>query len=1250
MEKKSPTSTYLENTLATHSDAHQENSSRINSEQVENGVRLINLTHAHETWRLGSTSPSWRNSLSSLSPNPSTESLQNLQQQGIWLAKQRARPTVAIACSGQGAVWPHMGRAMYDRLPAARAAMDRIAAVAKWDILSIMDEPSMEKLFLTRWQMPYVLLVGYAQAHYLESLGFQADVFSGHSLGELLALCLSGAYTPETAWEIFDLRARIMAEMEQERTEDSGMLAVYAPFDKVEALLNIFPELCISNYNSPKQFILSGPKAMIVEARQILRKKQKVPCIVLNVTMAFHHPHLRAVRERSFNSALAFDIKGEHKPILSNYTAKLYPSDKVGICEHIVDLDENAVRWIECVQSMYRDFGAHHFVEIGPTDTLCGFINEIEPSAHCIPLCHKNNELESMRSAVARLYSLGLIQGKSSYAVPDDITSLEDIDQGAKLVDHKQSSYILPEYMEAIIPILTTVTGFERHQLGAHMDLRLDLAMRSSRFPVIINEIEKTFNVQVNFEDLINVATVGDLAQAVAKIRQLECNDLDSESNKHEHETTENACIMRSILEQSPINLDSATTPLDISMHASLLPILVVSKAQNTSMWSECFKPILSAENFVLVDNVQDANKKIKHGFTPALLVLDLQDATVNQNDFLAYTTLCQDFANNAKAYMCITYEQDPKTILGSELFTYLHSLFSSMIFEYPNMLFRAISSHKEVNNLSSIIPKLLNEHSQMPMRLHIGQSFVSSMQLKPSPWHDSKVGLPISKGQVVILAGNEPELKLAALQGLTHLGCILVILGANAKMQERITKALETLGTQYHYYCCDLNNSAEVQATFKQICTQFDGIDGLIYDADSSHGTSDKVLQDSWAQDINLKCAALKNLLTTAKSFDIQYSIAITAMEAWLGTAKQTKQFIAHKTIATILEDFCTAHNILWRCIWMPEIITNDDDKQNKNKKNLPTPKHTNFIEETELAMLFVRELLCGMGGNVFWHKEAINATHTLSVAQPSPSARAGIKTERGLLYPLRLTAGIYPTFYAQRNFSAYTDQDFDLKNVLNPTIDTLQILGALLGATQMGFAWLTTCIAEELQFSKPFICPSGVTRECELKVQATSFEWHNNVSTVRCKTNLSLFDISENGRRMQNLQNHASGKIFLSDESKPISLWNEAAQSQLNKQHIQEDILSRKNIAQQSFSSYNVAVECIAILQHIAISTYTNYYISSIKRLHYVPALPSYENLYAFWQLQDDGPGKVLDAQICDLYKNVLFTVQGLQMLPVQ
>ena len=134
-------------------------------EIVLDGVRYTDLQQAGQQWRIGAVNPAWRQELLALPANPDAEALARLESRGLWIAPVQAgdTPPLAIMCCGLGSVWPGMGRELYDNFPVARAAMDRIAAVADWDVLGLMDETSVEKVSLSRWQSPYVFMLEYAQ-------------------------------------------------------------------------------------------------------------------------------------------------------------------------------------------------------------------------------------------------------------------------------------------------------------------------------------------------------------------------------------------------------------------------------------------------------------------------------------------------------------------------------------------------------------------------------------------------------------------------------------------------------------------------------------------------------------------------------------------------------------------------------------------------------------------------------------------------------------------------------------------------------------------------------------------------------------------------------------------------------------------------------------------------------------------------------------------------------------------------------
>lgn len=424
-------------------------------------------------------------------------------------------------CCGQGVVWPGMGRELYDNFPAARDAMDRIAACANWDVLALMDEPSVETIGLTRWQQPYLFLLEYAQWSLYRSLGLEPDLVCGHSLGELIALCFAGVYEPAVAWYILDIRSQHISDLESKAGRDMGMMAVYADEDVIADTLSRWPDIFVSNRNTPTQSILSGPRASLLEARRSLRKGHH-PALLLNVTMAFHNPAMRVLRDLSFRRLMALSMRPARTPMLSCVTTGFYPDDQAGICNQIMDLDENTVHWVGSVRNMWQRDGIRHFLETGPQDTLCGLVREIEPGALCLSSSSRGHETEVVRRTLARLYALGhLPHARIRQAVrnwplesrPEGTSPEAAPAQGPAPAEEAAGG---GEVLALVRRLLGEACGRDPASIRTGMDLRFDLSLRSSSFPRLIEEAEKNLGISVSFEDLIHVATVGDLVRALA--------------------------------------------------------------------------------------------------------------------------------------------------------------------------------------------------------------------------------------------------------------------------------------------------------------------------------------------------------------------------------------------------------------------------------------------------------------------------------------------------------------------------------------------------------------------------------------------------------------------------------------------------------------------------------------------------------------------------------------------------------------
>lgn len=138
----------------------------------------------------------------------------------------------------------------------------------------------------TRFAQPAIFCAAIAG---FERLGRpDADLYAGHSLGEITALVAAGALSEEDGLRIVAERGRLMDRAAVETP--GGMLAVRAGRGEAEALAERH-HLVVANDNAPKQIVLSGPLAGIEAAEaEAAASESALRVKRLAVAGAFHSP------------------------------------------------------------------------------------------------------------------------------------------------------------------------------------------------------------------------------------------------------------------------------------------------------------------------------------------------------------------------------------------------------------------------------------------------------------------------------------------------------------------------------------------------------------------------------------------------------------------------------------------------------------------------------------------------------------------------------------------------------------------------------------------------------------------------------------------------------------------------------------------------------------------------------------------------------------------------------------------------
>ena len=1045
--------------------AHEGTQEYAGTQDVVDGVRLVTLTHHGEEWRLGSTTPAWKQELAGLPQEPTPEDLAARARRGVWLHKTQEPPPVALMCCGQGSIWPGMGRALYDTFAPARAAMDSIAAIADWDILSLLDEPDLEKITLTRWQQPYLFLLEYAQASYLQSLGFTPGVISGHSLGELIALCLAGVYDLDHVWYVINTRAIQMAELEATASRDTGMLAVYAGEDVIADTLGQYPDLLVSNYNTPTQFILSGPTASLQEARRALRKR-KFPAVMLNVSLAFHHPAMRVMRESASRLLGVVPLQPARLPMMSCVTTGLYPETPAEIIKYICDLDENPVRWVGCVQAMWEKYGVRHFVELGPTNTLCSLTTDIKPEALCLSASKKGHEVEAMRTLVARLHALGHLPRRAGHTeTPPQAESPAPPQQAA-------ASQAVPPHIEELMPILMSVTGYQRHELAPDMDLTQDLAIRSSRFPQIIHEAEERFGVSIDFEDLLGVATIRDLAEVLRRARE-GAGSTTPDAATTPTDTGEAPLPLRRYVPEF-LPLPTPTGRAQCGAGPVLLVTLAGSNGTTDNLLAQQWRQCLQALGATVYPchGLTAAMERLEAPETVQGLVVCLPpaeaDCTDPGDDLAQVLALLQRLLGRNPQALCVAAQYSAHApvadnLHGSPLAAGLGGMFLALALEYPRALLRVVVATGGGDAASACpawLPQALIRPPVTTSRVgETGGANEETAATRLCLWHvdadgalhtpglkaracvEGRRGLPWRPGDVVLVSGGGRGITPAALRELAAMGCRLALLGRSQAAPEEVLRELADCGAPaVRHFPCNVTDSAAVERCLTSVQAEFGRVDGLIHAAGLIHdATLASCDPEKAALVIATKCRGLHNLLRASAPLGLRWAVAFSSLAGWLGNYGQSAYSAANRAMAALLQRECAARGIACRCLWLPPVAgagMAQDTREQLRLRGLDGA----WLDIGELGGLLCRTCAGTTATHALWARKLphvpfaadapaadARAEQGMVEAGCQPGNDAGHTAENSpgdvLVYPLSLEYGPPPVFAAGWDISHYAD-----------------------------------------------------------------------------------------------------------------------------------------------------------------------------------------------------------------------------------
>jgi [acyl-carrier-protein] S-malonyltransferase len=286
---------------------------------------------------------------------------------------------IGVVFPGQGSQSVGMGKALYDAYPSLKAVYDEASSVLGYDVAELCFAGPAERLNLTEFTQPALLVSSIAAWRLLEPVGIKPLAAAGHSLGEYSALVAVGGVAFRDAVGLVQKRGRYMSEAVAPGT---GLVAALLGLsaDVVKDVCRAASStgvVAAANFNSPGQVVIAGEKVAVERAIELAKGQGCKKAIPLPVSVPVHTPLMQQAADRLAKDLGAVRWSDLKAPLVNNAEAKAI-SLAGEIQASLIRQLPSSVLWEDTVQTM-GNMGVTTFVEVGPGTVLTGLIKRILP-------------------------------------------------------------------------------------------------------------------------------------------------------------------------------------------------------------------------------------------------------------------------------------------------------------------------------------------------------------------------------------------------------------------------------------------------------------------------------------------------------------------------------------------------------------------------------------------------------------------------------------------------------------------------------------------------------------------------------------------------------------------------------------------------------------------------------------------------------------------------------------------------------